>query len=99
MDDRLKDLLLKYLNRTCTEAERDELLAKLRFLPHSENLDEVLGELWEEESVDLIELEWDQLQELHDRKSSIKRSEEHTSELQSRGQLVCRLLLEKTNKT
>src|SRR5690625_5972328 len=27
--------------------------------------------------------------------SSIKRSEEHTSELQSRGQLVCRLLLEK----
>src|SRR6266702_5231267 len=27
------------------------------------------------------------------------RSEEHTSELQSRGQLVCRLLLEKKNKT
>src|SRR5690625_5856484 len=26
------------------------------------------------------------------------RSEEHTSELQSRGQLVCRLLLEKKNK-
>src|SRR5437870_8773398 len=26
---------------------------------------------------------------------SVKRSEEHTSELQSRGQLVCRLLLEK----
>src|SRR5690625_6773146 len=26
---------------------------------------------------------------------SFKRSEEHTSELQSRGQLVCRLLLEK----
>src|SRR5690625_6397421 len=27
------------------------------------------------------------------------RSEEHTSELQSRGHLVCRLLLEKKNKT
>src|SRR5690625_5889119 len=27
------------------------------------------------------------------------RSEEHTSELQSRGQLVCRLLLEKRNTT
>src|SRR5437660_6815225 len=27
------------------------------------------------------------------------RSEEHTSELQSRGQLVCRLLLEKNTKT
>src|SRR5690625_6063885 len=29
---------------------------------------------------------------------SICRSEEHTSELQSRGHLVCRLLLEKKNK-
>src|SRR5690625_6633418 len=28
----------------------------------------------------------------------IKRSEEHTSELQSRGQLVCRLLLEKKKR-
>src|SRR5690625_1320494 len=30
--------------------------------------------------------------------SSIGRSEEHTSELQSRGHLVCRLLLEKKKK-
>src|SRR5690625_6896938 len=29
---------------------------------------------------------------------SLLRSEEHTSELQSRGHLVCRLLLEKKNK-
>src|SRR5437870_10202844 len=29
--------------------------------------------------------------------SRLARSEEHTSELQSRGQLVCRLLLEKKN--
>src|SRR5439155_18889275 len=29
----------------------------------------------------------------------LERSEEHTSELQSRGQLVCRLLLEKKNIT
>src|SRR5439155_22711865 len=29
---------------------------------------------------------------------SLKRSEEHTSELQSRGHLVCRLLLEKKKK-
>src|SRR5690625_6602749 len=28
-----------------------------------------------------------------------ERSEEHTSELQSRGHIVCRLLLEKKNKT
>src|SRR5690625_6408286 len=31
--------------------------------------------------------------------SSASRSEEHTSELQSRGHLVCRLLLEKKNQT
>src|SRR5690625_6405420 len=31
--------------------------------------------------------------------SVLLRSEEHTSELQSRGQLVCRLLLEKKNET
>src|SRR5437870_8876566 len=29
--------------------------------------------------------------------NAVKRSEEHTSELQSRGHLVCRLLLEKKN--
>src|SRR5207253_9529923 len=33
------------------------------------------------------------------RRTAIPRSEEHTSELQSRGHLVCRLLLEKKNIT
>src|SRR5437870_8962834 len=33
----------------------------------------------------------------HHRGAAITRSEEHTSELQSRGHLVCRLLLEKKN--
>src|SRR5437870_11245889 len=32
-------------------------------------------------------------------KNALRRSEEHTSELQSRGHLVCRLLLEKKKKT
>src|SRR5207253_11152847 len=32
---------------------------------------------------------------LHERQGGFARSEEHTSELQSRGHLVCRLLLEK----
>src|SRR5207253_8064176 len=32
------------------------------------------------------------------KKAGLRRSEEHTSELQSRGHLVCRLLLEKKNK-
>src|SRR5207253_10221460 len=31
-------------------------------------------------------------------KNAVERSEEHTSELQSRGHLVCRLLLEKKNR-
>src|SRR5690625_6765671 len=31
-------------------------------------------------------------------RGNVERSEEHTSELQSRGHLVCRLLLEKKNK-
>src|SRR2546427_9128811 len=33
-----------------------------------------------------------------ERKDDLKRSEEHTSELQSQSNLVCRLLLEKKNK-
>src|SRR5690625_6553979 len=33
-----------------------------------------------------------------DRTGDLRRSEEHTSELQSRGHLVCRLLLEKYKK-
>src|SRR5439155_25243957 len=36
---------------------------------------------------------------LHRRRERRKRSEEHTSELQSRGHLVCRLLLEKKKRT
>src|SRR2546428_5925449 len=36
---------------------------------------------------------------LHSNSSTARRSEEHTSELQSRSDLVCRLLLEKKNDT
>src|SRR5438034_5388915 len=36
--------------------------------------------------------------QLADREATIKRSEEHTSELQSHSDLVCRLLLEKKKK-
>src|SRR5690606_41480200 len=35
--------------------------------------------------------------EVADKEESVSRSEEHTSELQSREKLVCRLLLEKKN--
>src|SRR3712207_8149903 len=40
----------------------------------------------------------DPVQELHDPNRGVWRSEEHTSELQSRQYLVCRLLLEKKKK-
>src|SRR5439155_11968973 len=43
-------------------------------------------------SLRVINFRWD-----HCRQRSCTRSEEHTSELQSRGHLVCRLLLEKKN--
>src|SRR5437870_7937830 len=38
------------------------------------------------------------LKEMDDNTRVVSRSEEHTSELQSRGQLVCRLLLEKKKR-
>src|SRR5439155_6960360 len=41
---------------------------------------------------------FDYLVVAHGAAGLIKRSEEHTSELQSRGHLVCRLLLEKKKK-
>src|SRR5690625_6093752 len=40
----------------------------------------------------------DQTRQQHAQLERRKRSEEHTSELQSRGQLVCRLLLEKKKR-
>src|SRR5690625_2283632 len=51
------------------------------------------NELDKEDLLQIADLMLDELQEMLDRKSV--RSEEHTSELQSRGHLVCRLLLEK----
>src|SRR5690625_5014476 len=43
------------------------------------------------------EISNNELNEILQKLTSIRRSEEHTSELQSRGHLVCRLLLEKKN--
>src|SRR5690625_6810849 len=45
-----------------------------------------------------IEDFYDELEDVHTNLLSHMRSEEHTSELQSRGHLVCRLLLEKKKK-
>src|SRR2546430_5695700 len=43
-------------------------------------------------------LEFEKAAEARDRLTELKRSEEHTSELQSQSNLVCRLLLEKKKK-
>src|SRR5690625_5850570 len=40
-----------------------------------------------------------ELESVQGARDELRRSEEHTSELQSRGHLVCRLLLEKKKKT
>src|SRR3989475_13014239 len=40
----------------------------------------------------------DAIRQTHDRLGRLERSEEHTSELQSQSNLVCRLLLEKKKK-
>src|SRR3989442_15365179 len=58
--------------------------------PVSLQLDEAWEKDWEQNLLDVA------LQKVKDR---VDRSEEHTSELQSRPHLVCRLLLEKKKKT
>src|SRR5258707_8339177 len=52
-----------------------------------------LAELGEDRHVGVVEVEFRQIHR------ALARSEEHTSELQSRQYLVCRLLLEKKKKT
>src|SRR5690349_23387293 len=47
----------------------------------------------------LFDLSFDELKKNHPFSNFVERSEEHTSELQSRRDLVCRLLLEKKKKT
>src|SRR5690625_6143580 len=47
-------------------------------------------------TLDRTDFHWGPLSSLH---ALLERSEEHTSELQSRGQIVCRLLLEKNKKS
>src|SRR5207247_7858193 len=50
---------------------------------------------WGSVQVQAFQLEWQRSRMLHEH---FERSEEHTSELQSRVDLVCRLLLEKKQK-
>src|SRR2546429_2947265 len=56
------------------------------------------GRLTQGVTICLIEHNLDVVQGISDRIAFLDRSEEHTSELQSRLHLVCRLLLEKKKK-
>src|SRR5207253_8894039 len=62
---------------------RSSDLQRVRYCPRSEGVPLPLPRFWCKVS---------------ERKDLAQRSEEHTSELQSRGHLVCRLLLEKKTK-
>src|SRR5690625_1080449 len=74
------DALAVFENEDATQEEVDEAVA---------NLEEAIAGLVEvDEPEEPEEIDTSDLEEL------VERSEEHTSELQSRGHLVCRLLLE-----
>src|SRR5260221_6138062 len=53
---------------------------------------------WRHQNLPHVAFEVDQVGGAEDSDVAIPRSEEHTSELQSHSDLVCRLLLEKKNK-
>src|SRR5690625_5338850 len=57
-----------------------------------------LTSLLENQKPDFLIWNGDITNDIFDEDQIVGRSEEHTSELQSRGHLVCRLLLEKKNK-
>src|SRR5687768_17838179 len=60
---------------------------------------EEIFEKWDLHAAHIGEVTDDGLMRVRERGTVVARSEEHTSELQSRLHLVCRLLLEKKKKT
>src|SRR2546429_6765846 len=84
---------LEQLNKTVVRLTSPEWDAKVQGAP-PEQRQEALAELLRVQHARLV-LANAALQEIAEQ---LKRSEEHTSELQSRLHLVCRLLLEKKKK-
>src|SRR5690625_5781226 len=80
---------LEELGRTGHIVHKDKQIIN-RTIKHLKRKETLIDMLDDEipEDLDIIIAEFEHL---------LSRSEEHTSELQSRGHLVCRLLLEKTN--
>src|SRR5690625_6316215 len=75
--------------RDCYEAEEKAFEIVYRFLSKRKNREATLKEI-----VEATEVEESLIIKFIKEKRLRTRSEEHTSELQSRGHLVCRLLLE-----
>src|SRR5690625_1675077 len=88
--------ILKYLDRQLTKRERRTVI---RYLRQYKNLEAIIYskemDLIPSRSSEFKETPVQESNEFHSQAE--ERSEEHTSELQSRGHLVCRLLLEKKN--
>src|SRR5690625_5111453 len=106
--DKYKSLpiTLQFIGRFARTSSKNLGNAKMVTNIALDELKESIEELYHQDS------DWNQLLNIHstdainneimqDRfyRNFEKRSEEHTSELQSRGHLVCRLLLEKKKKT
>src|SRR5690625_6710779 len=89
-----KNMAQRYLNEGFSggEKKRNEILQLMMIQPAIAILDEVDSGL----DIDALKVVSKAIND--QRKDSFGRSEEHTSELQSRGHLVCRLLLEKKKK-
>src|SRR3712207_7064901 len=77
-----------------TERERAEILSQTS---GSQELEERISEL--EQQLEDAQRKREEDQQTHQLQVEEARSEEHTSELQSRQYLVCRLLLEKKQTT
>src|SRR5437588_3248340 len=71
---------------------------KVRYVGDNVACVTAVDEATAENALELIDVEYEVLPAYFDPEESMKRSEEHTSELQSHSDLVCRLLLEKKKK-
>src|SRR5690625_6274041 len=91
-------------NETDKEVERDKLNKRLLDLKRKKDriqrawISEMMSDDDLQKYQNEINAEKNKILERLDKTQQEKRSEEHTSELQSRGHLVCRLLLEKKKK-
>src|SRR5690606_41007373 len=91
----LKENYQSMTNRQLADA-LELSLTKTRHFLYEMGLKRMEMEYWTDEQIDFLKKNY---KTIGDTELAEIRSEEHTSELQSREKLVCRLLLEKKNKS